>query len=96
MSAQALDHRSPCSEGTRNHYKPLTSCEAEVLDSATGSINCAMEVPAKKDLTRVSANFGLCKGTSCPAPLTVTNVNPSYICVHPPTYFKNHNNFQLP
>ena len=46
-----------------------------------------IDVPAKKAWTSVSASFGLCKGTSWPAPLTLTNVRPAYSWVHPPTCF---------
>jgi hypothetical protein len=42
-----------------------------------------MEVPSKKALINVRASFGLCRGTSCPAPLTLTNVSPAYSWVHP-------------
>ncbi|KAF7806565.1 Serine carboxypeptidase-like 29 [Senna tora] len=31
-----------------------------------------MEEPARKDLMSARASFGLCRGTSCPAPLTAT------------------------
>lgn len=41
---------------------------------------------AKKCLMSWRASFGLNCGTSWPAPLTVTNISPSYSIVHPPTY----------
>ena len=41
---------------------------------------------AKKDLKRMKALFGWNNGTSCPAPLTVAKVIPSYTSVHPATY----------
>lgn len=44
-----------------------------------------IDVPAKKAWNIVRASFGLCKGTSWPAPLTTTNVSPEYSWVHPPT-----------
>uniref|UniRef100_A0A2P2K9P3 Serine carboxypeptidase II-2-like n=1 Tax=Rhizophora mucronata TaxID=61149 RepID=A0A2P2K9P3_RHIMU len=34
---------------------------------------------------RVRDSFGLCNGTSWPAPRTTTKVRPAYSCVHPPT-----------
>lgn len=40
---------------------------------------------SKNDLTNIKACLGLCNGTSCPAPVTVTNVSPSYIWLHPAT-----------
>jgi len=50
-----------------------------------GGSRVGIEVPAKKDLNNARASFGLCRGTSCPAPLTFTNVSPAYSWVHPAT-----------
>jgi len=54
--------------------------------AAVSGSRVGMEVPAKKALINVRASFGLCRGTSCPAPLTFTNVSPVYSWIHPPIW----------
>lgn len=41
--------------------------------------------PAKNDWNNSNPRLGWNNGTSCPAPLTEANVNPSYTSDHPPT-----------
>ena len=41
---------------------------------------------SKNDLKRINAWRGRWSGTSCPAPVIVTNVSPLYTWVQPPTY----------
>lgn len=50
---------------------------------------------SKKDLKRIKAWRGRCRGTSWPAPATVTNVSPLYTWLHPPTYKLQYNAPQI-
>lgn len=51
--------------------------KGKLQDELTSS-KVGIEVPDKKALMSAKASFGLCKGTSCPAPLTDTKVSPEY------------------
>lgn len=51
--------------------------------------------PLRNDLKSWRAALGLNNGTSCPAPLTVAKVSPSYTSVQPPTFIKNHKTFHI-
>ena len=57
------------------HDNQESSCPAKV----------GIGVPERKASMRARASLGLCKGTSWPAPLTVTKVRPLYTWVDPPT-----------
>lgn len=62
--------------------KPLVACdnnESRLYAFGNGLFS-------RYDLKRIKACRGRCKGTSWPAPVTVTRVNPLYIWLHPPTY----------
>lgn len=48
---------------------------------------------SKNDLKRMKAWRGRWSGTSCPAPVTVTNVSPLYTWLHPPTYVTKQESF---
>lgn len=75
--------REPSSTSWIQHLAVWKSkCHDELTSSGVG-----IDVPDKKALTRVRARLGLWRGTSCPAPLTTTNVSPAYSSVHPPTCF---------
>nr|GMD32093.1 hypothetical protein Iba_chr09bCG4960 [Ipomoea batatas]GMD38620.1 hypothetical protein Iba_chr09fCG5740 [Ipomoea batatas] len=50
---------------------------------------------SRNDLRRIKACRGRCKGTSWPAPVTVTRVNPLYIWLHPPTFPLSYQGYQL-
>lgn len=76
-------------------FLPVQSFAPRIHESACNSME-GIEVPPKKALMSVRACFGLCKGTSCPAPLTVTNVSPVYSWVHPPTCMFNNNTQSIP
>ena len=66
----------------QNHYAKLpmigTRCRKYHACAGRGS-------PVKKEWMRESASLGLLRGTKWPAPLTVTNVSPSYSTILPPT-----------
>ena len=51
--------------------------------------------PLRNDLKSWRAALGLNNGTSCPAPLTVAKVSPSYTSVQPPTFIKNRKTFHI-
>ena len=76
-------HYSPII-GNRDVFFLIEKHSTKIQESLTCS-NPGIEVPDKNALTSVSASLGLCKGTSCPAPLTETKLSPAYSWVHPPT-----------
>ena len=73
-------------ENHTTHHESLMSSDFSLLMLFSGVDN---EVPVIKAWKSARASFGLCKGTSCPAPLTVTKFRPSYSWVHPPTCLKS-------
>lgn len=78
--------------GCQASLKWLQACsnegDCQAQESSTEEI-VGIGLPDKNDLKSTRACLGRCRGTSCPAPLTVTSVSPLYTWVHPPTCFSS-------
>ena len=74
-----------CLGRTRMLVVSRTNCGRTYYISLCRSDSTGIGLPARNDLMRVSACFGRCRGTSWPAPLTVTKSRPLYPWLQPPT-----------